>query len=159
MHRHRAYRDMLCPNKLSWSRCRPTPSIELVIIGEFGIGHRRTRGRRPLTGGITGFDVIQDVRFGNQQRVRMTKKWKQLVSGLGPVLILFAVGHHYESVGTDVFFVICLIILVWEVVDWRFMRPRERQAAIFARFNARRVYTRVNCTVSIQFLRSDGELA
>jgi hypothetical protein len=65
----------------------------------------------------------------------MTMKWKELASGLC-LMLLLVVAHHFEPEATDVFVVVCLVILAWHVIDWKFM-SRERRAALVAGFKKR----------------------
>jgi hypothetical protein len=62
----------------------------------------------------------------------MTRKWKQWANGLCLVLLLI-LAHHFQPEGTDVFVVVCLFVLVWHVIGWKFM-SREGRAALVAGF-------------------------
>jgi hypothetical protein len=56
----------------------------------------------------------------------MIRKWKELASGLCFVLLLM-LSHHFEPEATDVFHVVCLVFVIWQVLGWKFM-SRERRA-------------------------------
>jgi hypothetical protein len=61
--------------------------------------------------------------------------WKAITVGTCTALLL-VLARHFEPEATDVFVVVCLIILVWHVIDWKFM-SRERRAALVAGFKKR----------------------
>jgi hypothetical protein len=74
----------------------------------------------------------------------MTRRWKELASGLC-LMLLLVLAHHFEPEATDVFVVVFLIILAWHVIDWKFM-SRERRAALVAGFKKGMAYPRINPT-------------
>ena len=52
------------------------------------------------------------------------------------LMLLLVPAHHFEPEATDVFEVVCLIILAWHVIGWKIM-SRERRAALVAGFRKR----------------------
>jgi hypothetical protein len=60
-------------------------------------------------------------------------------------LLSLALAHHFRPEGTDIFIVLCIVIAVWHVLDWKFMSA-ERRAALIAKFKTRHVSPRTSLT-------------
>jgi hypothetical protein len=52
------------------------------------------------------------------------------------VLLSLALAHHFRPEGTDVFIALCIIIAVWQVLDWKWMST-GRRAELLAKYKAR----------------------
>jgi hypothetical protein len=57
-------------------------------------------------------------------------KWTDWLVWIG-LTFSIVIAHRNQPVGTDVFIIVCLIILIWRVVEWKFMSA-ERRAALVA---------------------------